>query len=143
MYYVIYAFSSGSASVTACKCIACIYIYRVFRAQTDWTFILPSELPAKELRHLAEKNAAPRHQVLRSLISLYNEHRVYVRVYIHTSFCNYRKCEIMCIYYRTKCPGRCKISAICRQTLSASMFTARATKHTSKWLLYVKFLQVL
>jgi hypothetical protein len=24
----------------------------MFRAQTDWTFILPSELPAKELRHL-------------------------------------------------------------------------------------------
>jgi hypothetical protein len=27
-------------------------IYRVFRALADWTFILPSELPAKELRHL-------------------------------------------------------------------------------------------
>jgi hypothetical protein len=24
----------------------------VFRAQADWTFILPSELPTKELRHL-------------------------------------------------------------------------------------------
>jgi hypothetical protein len=30
-------------------------IYRVFRAQADWTFILPSELPAKELRHLLRK----------------------------------------------------------------------------------------
>jgi fucose 4-O-acetylase-like acetyltransferase len=29
--------------------------YRVFRAQADWTFILPSELPAKELRHLPSK----------------------------------------------------------------------------------------
>jgi hypothetical protein len=29
--------------------------YRVFRAQTDWTFILPSKLPAKELRHLPRK----------------------------------------------------------------------------------------
>jgi hypothetical protein len=26
--------------------------YRVFRAQADWAFILPSELPPKELRHL-------------------------------------------------------------------------------------------
>jgi hypothetical protein len=29
--------------------------YRVFRAQADSTFILPSELPAKELRHLPRK----------------------------------------------------------------------------------------
>jgi hypothetical protein len=29
----------------------------VFRAQADWTFILPSELPAKELRHLLRKMA--------------------------------------------------------------------------------------
>jgi hypothetical protein len=28
------------------------HIYWVFRAQADWTFILPSELPAKELCHL-------------------------------------------------------------------------------------------
>jgi hypothetical protein len=27
----------------------------VFRAQAIWTFILPSELPAKELRHLPRK----------------------------------------------------------------------------------------
>jgi hypothetical protein len=30
-------------------------MYRVFRAQADWTFILPSEFPAKELRHLPIK----------------------------------------------------------------------------------------
>jgi hypothetical protein len=30
-------------------------MYRVFRAQADWTFILPSELPEKELRHLPRK----------------------------------------------------------------------------------------
>jgi hypothetical protein len=29
--------------------------YRVFRAQADWTFILPLELPTKELRHLPRK----------------------------------------------------------------------------------------
>jgi hypothetical protein len=29
--------------------------YRVFKAQADWTFILPSELPAKELLHLPRK----------------------------------------------------------------------------------------
>jgi hypothetical protein len=39
--------------------VACtILLYRVFRAQADWTFILPSELPVKELRHLPKKNAA-------------------------------------------------------------------------------------
>jgi hypothetical protein len=27
----------------------------VFRAQADWTFILPSELPTKELSHLPRK----------------------------------------------------------------------------------------
>jgi hypothetical protein len=27
----------------------------MFRAQADWTFILPSELPAKELRHSPRK----------------------------------------------------------------------------------------
>jgi hypothetical protein len=30
-------------------------MYRVFRAQADWTFILRSEFPAKELRHLPRK----------------------------------------------------------------------------------------
>jgi hypothetical protein len=30
-------------------------LYQVFRAQADWTFILPSELPAKELYHLLRK----------------------------------------------------------------------------------------
>jgi hypothetical protein len=31
------------------------HIYRMFRAQADWTSILPLELPAKELRHLPRK----------------------------------------------------------------------------------------
>jgi hypothetical protein len=30
-------------------------LYRVFKAQADWTFILPSKFPAKELRHLPRK----------------------------------------------------------------------------------------
>jgi hypothetical protein len=30
-------------------------IYRVFRAQAEWTFIVPLEFPAKELRHLPRK----------------------------------------------------------------------------------------
>jgi hypothetical protein len=30
-------------------------IYRVLRAQADWTFILLSEFPLKELRHLPRK----------------------------------------------------------------------------------------
>jgi hypothetical protein len=30
-------------------------LYRVFRAQADLTFILPSEFPAKELGHLPRK----------------------------------------------------------------------------------------
>jgi hypothetical protein len=29
--------------------------YRMFTAQADWALILPSELPAKELRHLPRK----------------------------------------------------------------------------------------
>jgi hypothetical protein len=29
--------------------------YRVFIAQADWRFILPSEFPAKELRHFPRK----------------------------------------------------------------------------------------
>jgi hypothetical protein len=33
------------------------YIYRVFTAQADWTFILPSELPTRAAPH-AKKNAA-------------------------------------------------------------------------------------
>jgi hypothetical protein len=32
-----------------------MYIYRLYRTQADWTFILPSEHPAKELRHLPRK----------------------------------------------------------------------------------------
>jgi hypothetical protein len=32
-----------------------VSLYRVFRAQADWTFILTSELPAKVLRHLPRK----------------------------------------------------------------------------------------
>jgi hypothetical protein len=35
--------------------ILIIDLYRVFRAQADWAFISPSELPAKELRHLPRK----------------------------------------------------------------------------------------
>jgi hypothetical protein len=35
-----------------------LYLYRVFRAQADWTFILLSELPTKQAAPLAEKNAA-------------------------------------------------------------------------------------
>jgi hypothetical protein len=30
-------------------------LYLVFRAQADWAIILPSEFPAKELRHLPRK----------------------------------------------------------------------------------------
>jgi hypothetical protein len=30
-------------------------LYWVFRTQADWTFILPSELPSKELLHLPRK----------------------------------------------------------------------------------------
>jgi hypothetical protein len=29
--------------------------YQMFRAQADWTFILASELPKKDLRHLPRK----------------------------------------------------------------------------------------
>jgi hypothetical protein len=52
--------------------------YRVFRAQVDWTSILPSEFPAKDAAPLVEQNAIAWHHVLRSLISLHNEHPIYV-----------------------------------------------------------------
>jgi hypothetical protein len=32
-----------------------LQLYRVFGTQSDWIFILPSELSAKELRHLPRK----------------------------------------------------------------------------------------
>jgi hypothetical protein len=32
-----------------------ISLYRMLRAQADWKFILPSELPTKELHHLPRK----------------------------------------------------------------------------------------
>jgi hypothetical protein len=35
----------------------------VFRAQADWTFILPSELPTKELRHLQRKFSPQAYQI--------------------------------------------------------------------------------
>jgi hypothetical protein len=35
-----------------CDCSFIKELYQVFRAQADWTFILLSELPAKELLHL-------------------------------------------------------------------------------------------
>jgi hypothetical protein len=37
-------------------------LYRVFRAQADWTFILPSEPPTKELGHLPRKMPPQAHQ---------------------------------------------------------------------------------
>jgi hypothetical protein len=32
-----------------------LWYYWVFSAQADWTFMLPSEIPTKELRHLPRK----------------------------------------------------------------------------------------
>jgi hypothetical protein len=52
--------------------------YLVFIAQADWTFILPSELPALRAAPLAEKNAAAWHHVLKNLISLHHEHSVFI-----------------------------------------------------------------
>jgi hypothetical protein len=60
---------------------SCAMMYRVFRGQADWKFILPSEFPAKRAAPLAEKNAVARHHVLRSLISLHNEHPIYTEFY--------------------------------------------------------------
>jgi hypothetical protein len=44
--------------------------YRVCRAQADWTFILPSELPAKQLRHLPRK-MSPRDTTCKKYMYLY------------------------------------------------------------------------
>jgi hypothetical protein len=54
-----------------------ICIYQVFRVQADWTFILLLELPAKELPP-AKKNSAVWYHVLRSLVSLHNDHHVFM-----------------------------------------------------------------
>jgi hypothetical protein len=64
--------------------LVCMCIYRVFRVQADWTVILLSELPPKELGDLTEKNAAAQHHVLRSLISLHSEHHVCMYVCVHS-----------------------------------------------------------
>jgi hypothetical protein len=53
-----------------------VYVISRFRAQADWTFILESRISCERAAPLAEKNAALRHHVLRSLISLHIEHRV-------------------------------------------------------------------
>jgi hypothetical protein len=37
-------------------------LYRVFREQPDWTLILPSELPTKELGHLLKKMPSQAYQ---------------------------------------------------------------------------------
>jgi hypothetical protein len=47
--------ADSHAAATPTGCYVKLYNYRVFRAQADWTFILPSELPAKELLHLPRK----------------------------------------------------------------------------------------
>jgi hypothetical protein len=51
-------------------------LYWVFRAQAEWTFHFTVGTSSEIAAPLAEKNAAARHHVLRSLISLHNEHRV-------------------------------------------------------------------
>jgi hypothetical protein len=52
-----------------------VTLYRVFRGQADWTFILPLELPTTELRHSPRKMLPQAYQtsqyvVLRSTIFL-------------------------------------------------------------------------
>jgi hypothetical protein len=49
----------------------------MLRAQADWTYNFTVGTLCERAASLAEKNAAARHHVLRSLISLHNEHRVY------------------------------------------------------------------
>jgi hypothetical protein len=43
--------------------------YWVFRAQADWAFILPSELPTKELRHLPRKMPQQAYQTSMNVVS--------------------------------------------------------------------------
>jgi hypothetical protein len=40
----------------------------VFRAQADWTFSLPSELPTKELRHLPRKIPPQAYQTSQNVV---------------------------------------------------------------------------
>jgi hypothetical protein len=46
-------------------------------AQADWTFILPSEVPVKKLRHLPRKIPPRDTAYWRSLISLESELQIY------------------------------------------------------------------
>jgi hypothetical protein len=55
-----------------------IRYYRVFRAQADWTFHFTIGTSTERAAPLAEKVAVARHHVLRSLISLHNEHLMYI-----------------------------------------------------------------
>jgi hypothetical protein len=51
-----------------CIFIAFIYLCRVFRAQAGWTFILLSELPTKELRHLPRKMPSQAYQTSQYMV---------------------------------------------------------------------------
>jgi hypothetical protein len=62
--------------------------YRVFRAQADWTFSLPSE--SESAAAIDEKIAAARHHLLKSLISLHNEHRVLLNVHVTCHYTNFQ-----------------------------------------------------
>jgi hypothetical protein len=42
--------------------------YWVFIAQADWTFILPSELPTKELRHLPRKMSLQAYRISQYMV---------------------------------------------------------------------------
>jgi hypothetical protein len=43
-------------------------LYRVFRAQAGWAFILSLELPTKELRHLPRKMAPQAYQTFQYVV---------------------------------------------------------------------------
>jgi hypothetical protein len=51
--------------------------YRVFRAQADSTFHFTVEISCERTAPPSEKNFAPRHHLLRGLLSLHNEHSVF------------------------------------------------------------------
>jgi hypothetical protein len=56
VYSILKLFSLRTFGARKCtRFTLSIHIHRVFRAQVEWTFILPPELPTNELRHLPKK----------------------------------------------------------------------------------------
>jgi hypothetical protein len=69
-----------------------VYIYRVFRAQADWSLILLSATSCESVVPLSEKSAAARQNVLRSSVDVWYACTMNT-VYINILYRYYMKCR--------------------------------------------------